>query len=76
MLNGLTSAEDLTLPEYIGGYLWLNSLTSAKGLKLPENFDIKKLIVPNYIKEEIKNHPEKYYIQKEAKELDSCVKQN
>ena len=71
-LGGLTSAESLDLSNTSIGYsLDLRSLTSAKGLKLPENFDIEKLIVPNYIKEEIKNHPEKYYIQKEAKELDS-----
>ena len=70
-LRSLTSAKGLTLPKHIEGYIWLGGLTSAEGLKLPENFDIKKLIAPNYIIKEIKNHPEKYYIQKEAEELDS-----
>ena len=71
-LRSLTSAKGLDLSNTsIGGDLWLNSLTSVEGLKLPENFDIKKLFAPNYIIEEIKNHPEKYYIQKEAKKLDS-----
>ena len=50
---------------YIGGYLFLRGLTSAEGLKLPENFDIRKLIAPNHVIEEIKNHPEKYYVKKE-----------
>ncbi|MBI4437793.1 hypothetical protein HY631_02475, partial [Candidatus Uhrbacteria bacterium] len=34
-LNGLTSAEGLTLPREIRGYLSLNGLTSAEGLVLP-----------------------------------------
>lgn len=37
-LSGLTSAEDLKLPQSIGGNLWLNNLTSPEGLKLsPEH---------------------------------------
>jgi hypothetical protein len=36
-LRSLTSAEDLQLPESIGGYLDLRSLTSAEGLQLPES---------------------------------------
>ena len=52
-LSSLTSAKSLDLSNTSIGYsLDLRSLTSAKGLKLPENFDIKKLIAPNYIKEE------------------------
>ncbi len=34
-LNGLTSAEGLTLPSTIGGGLSLDGLTSAEGLTLP-----------------------------------------
>ena len=34
-LSGLTSAEDLKLPDKIGGNLDLSGLTSAEGLKLP-----------------------------------------
>ena len=67
-LYSLTSAEGLTLPKHIKGNLYLNNLTSAEGLKLSENFDIEKLIAPGHIKEEIKNHPEKYYIQRENKD--------
>ena len=33
-LSGLTSAEGLKLPDYIGGNLYLSSLTSAEGLDL------------------------------------------
>ena len=65
VLNGLTSAKGLELPEHIVGSLFLRGLTSAEGLKLPENFDIRKLIAPNHVIEEIKNHPEKYYVKKE-----------
>ena len=36
-LNGLTSAEGLTLPEDFEGSLYLNGLTSAEGLTLPES---------------------------------------
>jgi hypothetical protein len=35
-LGGLTSAEDLNLPEEIGRGLYLSGLTSAEGLKLPK----------------------------------------
>ncbi len=35
-LHSLTSADELKLPESIGGDLYLSSLTSADGLKLPE----------------------------------------
>jgi hypothetical protein len=35
-LNGLTSAEHLTLPTTVGGNLWLNALTSAEHLTLPK----------------------------------------
>ena len=35
-LSGLTSAEGLKLPDYIGGSLFLDSLTNAEELKLPE----------------------------------------
>ena len=34
-LSGLTSAEGLALPQYIGGSLYLSGLTSAEGLVLP-----------------------------------------
>ena len=64
-LNGLTSAEGLKLPEQVEGYLDLSGLTSADGLKLPEGFNINKLYVKTYIIEEIKMHPEKYYMKKE-----------
>ena len=56
------------MPKHIKGNLYLNNLTSAEDLKLSENFDIEKLIAPDHIKEEIKNHPEKYYIQRENKD--------
>ena len=36
-LEYLTSAEGLTLPQSIGGYLSLYSLTSAEGLTLPQS---------------------------------------
>jgi len=36
-LRSLTSAEGLTLPQSIGGYLYLSSLTSAEGLTLPQS---------------------------------------
>ena len=62
-LTGLTSAEGLKLPENIEGVLDLSRLMSAEGLKLPKNFDIKKLYALQRIKDEINNHPEKYYIQ-------------
>ena len=42
-LSGLTSAEGLKLPDYIGGSLFLDSLTNAEELKLPEY--IKKLLI-------------------------------
>ena len=35
-LDSLTSAEGLTLPQTVGGYLNLYSLTSAEGLTLPQ----------------------------------------
>ncbi|MBI4437664.1 hypothetical protein HY631_01800, partial [Candidatus Uhrbacteria bacterium] len=38
-LDGLTSAQGLTLPEKIGRSLYLNGLTSAEGLTLPEKID-------------------------------------
>ena len=37
ILDSLTSAEGLKLPESIGGSLYLGGLTSAEGLKLPES---------------------------------------
>ena len=74
-LDGLTSAKGLNLPKYIVGYLDLNGLTSAEGLKLPENFNIKQLVAPKHIIEEIKTHPEKYYIQEEKKEDLSEIKE-
>jgi hypothetical protein len=36
-LSDLTSAEGLTLPQSVGGYLNLSSLTSAEGLTLPQS---------------------------------------
>ncbi|MCD8563970.1 MAG: hypothetical protein LRY44_03050 [Candidatus Pacebacteria bacterium] len=36
-LSNLTSAEGLTLPQSIGGYLYLSNLTSAEGLTLPQS---------------------------------------
>ena len=36
-LDGLTSSEDLILPEYVGEGLNLNRLTSLKGLVLPKH---------------------------------------
>jgi len=38
-LNGLTSAEGLTLPETVNGNIGLISLTSAEGLTLPETMN-------------------------------------
>ena len=61
-LSSLTSAEGLKLPKHIGGNLYLKGLTNAEGLKLPENFDIKKLIAPEHIIDEINMQPEKYFI--------------
>ena len=61
-LNSLTSAEGLKIPKHIGGNLYLKGLTNAEGLKLPENFDIKKLIAPEHIIDEINMQPEKYFI--------------
>ena len=68
-LFSLTSAEGLKIPKHIGGNLYLKGLTNAEGLKLPENFDIKKLIAPEHIIDEINMHPEKYYIKKEKEEV-------
>jgi len=53
-LRSLTSAEGLTLPSSIGGWLDLRSLTSAEGLTLPEGFDKDNLIAPGKIMESIK----------------------
>jgi hypothetical protein len=39
-LNSLTSAEDLVLPQSIGGSLNLGSLTSAEGLELPQSIGV------------------------------------
>ncbi len=64
-LSGLRSADGLKLPEQVGGYLYLSRLTSADGLKLPEGFKIDHLFAKSYIIEEIKMHPEKYYMKKE-----------
>ena len=64
-LQNLTRARVLKLPEYVGRVSILLNLTSPIGLQLPKNFDIEKLIAPNYIIEEIENHPEKYYVKKE-----------
>ena len=61
-LFSLTSAEGLKIPKHIGGNLYLKGLTNAEGLKLPENFDIKKLIAPEHIIDEINMQPEKYFI--------------
>ena len=61
-LFSLMSAEGLKLPKHIGGNLYLKGLTDAEGLKLPENFDIKKLIAPEHIIDEINMQPEKYFI--------------
>ena len=35
-LKGLTTAEGLEFPEYVGGWLDLRGLTTSRGLKLPE----------------------------------------
>ena len=61
-LFSLMSAEGLKIPKHIGGNLYLKGLTNAEGLKLPENFDIKKLIAPEHIIDEINMQPEKYFI--------------
>ena len=68
-LFSLMSAEGLKLPKHIGGNLYLKGLTNAEGLKLPENFDIKKLIAPEHIIDEINMQPEKYFIKKEKEEV-------
>ena len=36
-LRGITSAQGLTLPQIIGGWLYLSSLASAQGLTLPQS---------------------------------------
>ena len=62
-LSGLPSAEGLVLPKSIGGSLWFHRLLSAKGLVLPYDFDLNKLICPDYIKNEILQNPDKYFRQ-------------
>ena len=60
-LDNLTSAEGLVLPQSVGGSLNLSGLTSANGLVLPYDFNLNKLICPNYIKNEILQNPDKYF---------------
>lgn len=67
-LSGLPSAEGLVLPKSIGGSLWFHRLLSAKGLVLPYDFDLNKLICPDYIKNEILQNPDKYFRQPPAEE--------
>ena len=67
-LSGLPSAEGLVLPKSIGGSLWFHRLLSAKGLVLPYDFDLNKLICPDYIKNEILQNPDKYFRQPPSEE--------
>ena len=72
-LSGLPSAEGLVLPKSIGGSLWFHRLLSAKGLVLPYDFDLNKLICPDYIKNEILQNPDKYFRQPPAEEENISV---
>ncbi len=74
ILNSLTSAEGLVLPKSIGGGIFLNSLTSAKGLVLPHGFDLNKLICPDNIIKEIRNNPDKYYMEPPTEEDKKGIK--
>ena len=73
-LDSLTSAEGLVLPESIGGYIKLMGLKSGYDLKLPYSFDLKQLWCPDFIKEEIMNNPDKYYMKPPTEEEKKRIK--
>ena len=61
-LDKLTNADGLVLPQNIED-LYLRNLNNADGLKLPYGFDLNKLYCPDCTMYEIKNNPDKYYME-------------
>lgn len=74
ILDNLTSSNNLILSQHIGGYIYLNRLKIVDNLKLPYGFDLNKLYCPYYIKEEIMNNPNKYYMEHPTEEDKKGIK--
>lgn len=74
ILINLTSSNNLILSQHIGGYIYLNRLKIVDNLKLPYGFDLNKLYCPYYIKEEIMNNPDKYYMEPPTEEDKKGIK--
>ena len=74
ILDNLTSSNNLILSQHIGGYIYLNRLKIVDNLKLPYGFDLNKLYCPYYIKEEIMNNPNKYYMEPPTEEDKKGIK--
>ena len=74
ILDNLTSSNNLILSQHIGGYIYLNRLKIVDNLKLPYGFDLNKLYCPYYIKEEIMNNPDKYYMEPPTEEDKKGIK--
>ena len=70
----LTNAKRLVLPESIGYGIILGHLTNADGLVLPHGFDLNKLICPDNIIKEIRNNPDKYYMEPPSEEDKKGIK--
>lgn len=63
ILNNLTNPEGLVLPKVVENYVNLENLKTSKGLKVPYGFDMAKIYCSDRrVMEELKNNPEKYYI--------------
>ena len=63
ILNNLTNPEGLVLPKVVENYVNLENLKTSKGLKVPYGFDMTKIYCSDRrVREELKNNPEKYYI--------------
>ena len=72
-LDKLTNADGLVLPQNIED-LYLRNLNNADGLKLPYGFDLNKLYCPDCTMYEIKNNPDKYYMEPPTEEDNKGIK--
>ena len=72
-LDKLTNADGLVLPQNIED-LYLRNLNNADGLKLPYGFNLNKLYCPDCTMYEIKNNPDKYYMEPPTEEDNKGMK--